>query len=91
MNRLLSRAKRTLLQLVAGGGLATAVSFIGSGHLPPLSTLVGLVGAFLVMLAQNSLEAAGAIKPLFETEHAAPLPADWVGKRLATDEHPPAP
>lgn len=72
MTRTLSRAGRTLVQLVAGGGLAAIVAALANGLSPLVAAIVALVGTFLTTLAQNSLESAGAIPTLFESQHAAP-------------------
>lgn len=82
MTRTLSRAGRTLVQLVAGGGLAALVAALANGLSPVVAAGVALLGTFLTTLAQNTLEAAGVVKPLFETPHTASPPTDWVSKRL---------
>lgn len=88
MTRVLSRAGRTLVQLVAGGGLAALVAAIAHGLSPVVAAMVALAGTFLTSLAQNSLEAAGAIPTLFESPHTLPSTNDWVGRRLADERRP---
>lgn len=56
------RIRRTLLQLVAGGGATTAVIALSSGKIRDAFVAGGaLLATFLVSVSQNLLEDTGAI------------------------------
>lgn len=74
MNRTLSRLLRTLLQLVAAGGLTALVNAIADGLGPNAKAIVLAGSALVVVAAQNLLESAGAIGTVFEDAHARKAP-----------------
>ena len=74
MTRTLSRALRTLAQLVAGGGASAVVAAIVDGLAPVWAAGVALFGAWVVCICQNALEAAGKVPVVFEPPHALTPP-----------------
>lgn len=73
MNRTLSRFLRTLLQLVAAGGLTAVIDAL-AGLAPNAKPFVLAVSALLVTLAQNLLESAGKVPTILEDAHARKAP-----------------
>jgi len=93
VNRAFSRAGRTLLQLVAAGGLTALVNVLVVGLSPQAAALV-LGGVTLaVTFAQNLLEGLGAVPTVLESAHATAPPRSanerWITGRLSTDVHGP--
>ncbi len=74
MNRTTSRGLRTLLQLVAAGGLTALVNAIAEGLTPNVKAIVLAGSALVVTLAQNLLETAGKVPTVFEDAHARKAP-----------------
>lgn len=75
MNRTLSRTLRTLVQLVAAGGLTALVNTIADGLTGNAKAIVLSVSALAVVVAQNLLEGAGVIGTVLEDAHARKAPA----------------
>lgn len=73
MNRTLSRFLRTLLQLVAAGGLTAVVDAVAD-LAPNAKPVVLAVSALVVTLAQNLLEASGRVPTILEDAHARKAP-----------------
>lgn len=86
MNRAVRRGIRTLLQLVAGGGLTALVALIAEDLEPNTKAIVLAAFTLAVTFVQNLLEGTGTVPVLLP----APAPAlevpTWVERRLATDE-----
>ncbi len=74
MNRTVSRGLRTLLQLIAAGGLTALVNGIADGLPGNVKAIVLAASALAVTLAQNLLESHGTIPPVLETPHARKAP-----------------
>lgn len=74
MNRTISRGLRTLLQLVAAGGLTALINAIADGLAPNAKAIVLACSALVVTLAQNTLEAHGKVPTVFEDAHARKAP-----------------
>jgi ABC-type proline/glycine betaine transport system permease subunit len=74
MNRTISRGLRTLLQLVAAGGLTALIVAIAEGLPPNVKAIVLAGSALAVTLAQNFLEAHGKLPTILEDAHARKAP-----------------
>lgn len=74
MNRALSRAARTLLQLVAAGGLTALINAAAEGLSPNAKAIVLAASTLAVAAAQNLLEGLGVVTPVLESPHAAAPP-----------------
>lgn len=74
MNRTVSRGLRTLLQLVAAGGLTALFNAIADGLSPNLKSVVLALNLIGITLAQNFLESAGKVPTLLEDAHAREVP-----------------
>lgn len=66
MNDATGRVLRSVLQLVAGGGLAALVAAVANGLSPTAAAALSLASALLVIVAQNFAEAKGVIPPLLK-------------------------
>jgi hypothetical protein len=86
MNRTVSRGLRTLLQLVAAGGLTALINAVAEGLPGNVKAIVLAVSALAVTVAQNLLEAHDVIAPVLESPPATASPTGWVERRKATDE-----
>ena len=62
------RTLRTLLQLIAAGGLTALVTQISKDVPDSYAPYILLVSALIVTLAQNWLEDNGYIKPVLKTK-----------------------
>ena len=60
------RVLRTVLQLVAGGGLAALISALSDGVSPVVAAILALAGTLAATTAQNLLEETGAIPAVFK-------------------------
>lgn len=74
MNRTLSRAARTILQLIAAGGLTALVVALADGLAPNTKAVVLAAATVAVTLAQNLLESAGTLPTVFEPPSARAEP-----------------
>lgn len=74
MNRTVSRGLRTLLQLVAAGGLTALINAVAEGLAPNVKAIVLACSALAVTLAQNLLETAGKVPTVFEGAQARKAP-----------------
>lgn len=66
------KAARTLLQVVASGGLTAAVDVFAGGLSPNAKVVVGAAWLILVTFAQNSLETRGTVPVLLPTPGLVP-------------------
>lgn len=73
MTRTLSRFLRTLLQLVAAGGLTAVVAAVAD-LAPNAKPVVLAISALAVTLAQNLLESSGKVPTILEDAHARKAP-----------------
>lgn len=64
LDRGLRKAIRTIVQVVASGGLTLAVDQFSGGLSPATRTYVGAAWLIIVVFAQNFLETGGTIKTL---------------------------
>lgn len=64
MNRALRKALRTLLQVIASGGLTALVSAIAGGVAPATAAIVLAGWTVVVTYVQNALEGTGSIPTL---------------------------
>lgn len=67
MNRATRKALRTLLQLIASGGLTVLVSAVAEGLSPTSAGLVLALNTVAVTFLQNLLEAEGVVPTLLPT------------------------
>ncbi len=70
MNRGIRKAIRTILQLVAGGGLTALVSALAGGLDPSVQGIVLGAWTTAIAFAQNALESVGTIPVLLPTQTA---------------------
>lgn len=64
MNKAVRRGLRTLLQLIAAGGLTGLVTAISDGLSPNTKAIVLASSTLLVAFAQNLLEGSGTVPTL---------------------------
>lgn len=64
MNRALRKALRTILQVIASGGLTALVSAIAGGIAPATAAIVLATWTVIVTYVQNALEGTGTIPTL---------------------------
>lgn len=90
MNRALTRGLRTLLQLIAAGGLTAIVNAIADGLPSNIKAIVLAASALAITIAQNLLEGLGKFKPILEAPvgpaQPSPVSENWVATRARTDE-----
>lgn len=82
MNDPLRRGLRTLIQLVAGGGLTELLNALVVEMDPTVKLGVAIVATFLVTWAQNLLEDAGTIPSVWKAQASSgadPLTVDPAG------------
>jgi len=70
MNRPTRRALRTLLQLIAAGGLTALVSVLADGLSPYWAGVVTILAGVVVTFTQNYLESTGTIPTILPTAPA---------------------
>lgn len=66
MNDATGRVVRSVLQLVAGGGLAAIVAAVANGLSPTAAAALSLASALLVIICQNFAEEKGVIPALLK-------------------------
>lgn len=66
MKTALYRATRTLLQLVAGGGLTALVTVVTDGLAPETTAIVMAANTVVVTYFQNLAEDLGWVKPILK-------------------------
>lgn len=72
MNKAIPRGLRTLLQLIAAGGLTGLVTVIADGLPGNTKAIVLAVSTLAVAFAQNFLEDAGTVPTLLPDNEPAP-------------------
>jgi len=68
MNDTTGRILRSVLQLVAGGGLAALIAALSDGVGPVAAAALALAGTFAATTAQNLLEERGTIPAIFKDQ-----------------------
>lgn len=68
MSRALRRGARTLLQLVAAGGLTAVIAALAD-LAPNAKALILAGGTLLIAVAQNALESSGAVPEVLPDRH----------------------
>lgn len=63
----IERAIRSLIQLIAAGGLTALVNTLAGGLSPSVATIVLMVWGVVVSWAQNALEDAGTIPKVLKS------------------------
>lgn len=74
MKRAINRAIRTLLQLVAAGGLTALVAALGDGLDTESAALLTIGWGVVVAFAQNLLEGTGTLPVLLPSPPVPPKP-----------------
>lgn len=82
----LRKALRTIVQLVAAGGLTAAVNAFADGLAPNMKALVGAAWLVAVTFAQNAAETAGRIPVLLPTPGLVPSVGAVAGTAVGTVE-----
>jgi hypothetical protein len=80
------KAARTVLQIIASGGLTAAVDALAGGMTPEIRAVVAAVWLVVVTFAQNTLEASGRIGVLLPTPGVVPSVGGLVTKGVGTVE-----
>jgi hypothetical protein len=66
VNDATGRVLRSVLQLIAGGGLAALLAAFSDGLGPAAAAIVSLLGTLLVTVSQNLLEENGVIPAILK-------------------------
>lgn len=66
MNEVSKRVFRTMIQLIAGGGLTASVDMVVHQLSPQSAAMVMALSTLLVTFCQNWLEEAGYMEPLMK-------------------------